>query len=324
MASARPAVVGGFVLGGLALAVLVILLFGGSRLFETTTRAIVYFADSVAGLSVGAPVTFRGVPVGSVQDMSLRLSPNGQARIAVTLELLPDRITIDEKSSQEHQASLEALIAAGLRAQLEVQSFITGQLRVNLDFRPDTPAERFAAATSRLPEIPALPSDMERLRATVAELPLKELTENAGRVLVAIERLADRLDTELGPLMESTRTSMASANRTLDTSQQAIAHLDAELTRTLQDFDRLAVDARQQLKGRSGDLAKLLASADRATRRADSLLGSLDALAGPRSPARGDLEAAIRDLAASAASMRGFSQAIERDPSTLLRGRGGQ
>lgn len=324
MAAARPAAVGGFVLGGLALAVLVILLFGSSRLFERTTRAVVFFTGSVAGLDVGSSVTFRGVPVGSVQGMSLHLSPKGQARIAVMIELLPGRVKLDEDAAHPTEASLDSLIAAGLRAQLEVQSFITGQLRVNLDFRPGTPTEQFAADTGGLPQIPALPSDLERLRATVSELPLKDLAENTGRVLLSIQRLADKLNTDLDPLLEGARTGLASATRTLDTSQQVIVHLDAELSRTLTELDRLAVDAREQLDGRSGDLARLLGSADRATRRAETLLASLDAMTAPRSPARGDLEAAIRDLAASAASLRGFSRSIERDPSALLRGRGAQ
>src|SRR4051812_25051391 len=78
MATVRPTAVGGFVLGGLALAVAVLLLFGRSRLFEPTTRAVIFFGGSVAGLDIGAPVTFRGVPVGSVQRMAIHLSSAGQ------------------------------------------------------------------------------------------------------------------------------------------------------------------------------------------------------------------------------------------------------
>ncbi|WP_424140826.1 MlaD family protein, partial [Roseomonas chloroacetimidivorans] len=147
MAATRPAVVGGFILGGLALAVAAILLFGGSRLFEQTKRAVVFFEGSVAGLDVGAPVTLRGVRVGSVQRIALHLSASGQARIPVTLELLPDQVNREGKDAQQSDADIEHLVEAGLRAQLNSQSFVTGQLRVDLDFRPGTPAERVAADT---------------------------------------------------------------------------------------------------------------------------------------------------------------------------------
>ena len=73
MAAARPAAVGGFVLGGLALGVVAILLFSGVRLFSHTLQAVVFFRGSVAGLNVGSPVTFRGVRVGSVRDVRLLL-----------------------------------------------------------------------------------------------------------------------------------------------------------------------------------------------------------------------------------------------------------
>ena len=70
--SARPAVVGAFILGALGLAVAAILFIGGVRLFATTSRVVVFFNESVAGLDVGAPVTFNGVRIGSVQSMAIR------------------------------------------------------------------------------------------------------------------------------------------------------------------------------------------------------------------------------------------------------------
>src|SRR4029453_15074253 len=95
MAAARPAVVGAFVLGGLALGVAAILFFGGTRLFQRTSYAVVFFEGSVAGLDIGAPVTFRGVRLGSVQRMALHVSTDGRARIPVTIELLPGQVIID-------------------------------------------------------------------------------------------------------------------------------------------------------------------------------------------------------------------------------------
>jgi paraquat-inducible protein B len=323
MAAARPAVVGAFVLGGLALAVAAILFFGGTRLFAPTTRAVIFFEGSVAGLDIGAPVTFRGVRVGSVQHVALHLSVDGRARIPVTVELLPGQVVL-EGEEVRRGTGLDRLVTAGLRAQLVMQSFVTGQLRIDLDFRPGTPATTVAADTDGLPQIPALPSDFERLRATLAEVPVQDLAQTAQRVLHSVERLAGRLEAELGPLLDSTRHGVDAATRTLETTEQAVVRLQADVSRTVLELDRLVAGARQQVADRGTEVARVLGSVDRLARRAEALLASLDGLTAPRSQFRGDLEAAARDLAASAASLRGFARAVERDPSALLRGGGGR
>ncbi len=318
MAAARPAIVGGFVLGGLAIAVAAILFFGGSRLLEPTAHAVIFFEGSVAGLDIGAPVTFRGVRVGSVKRVALELSASGRARIPVTIELLPDRVTMDV--AQGEKVSLERLVASGLRAQLNLQSFVTGQLQVDLDIRPGTPAVQVAADTGGLPQIPSLPSDLERLRMRLAELPLPDLIQNAGRFLATAERLAEHIDAALGPLLEKTGLALDTATRTLNTTDQAVAQVQSDASRSLQGLDALTADARVQLDDRSADLRRILQTTDRATRHAEAVLASLDGLTGPRAQFRDDLQAAARDLAASAGSLRGFARALERDPSVLLRG----
>ena len=319
MAAARPAVVGAFVLGGLALAVAAVLFFGGTRLFAPTTRAVVFFEGSVAGLDIGAPVTFRGVRVGSVQHVALHLSFDGRARIPVTVELLPGQVVL-EGEDVRRGTGLERFVAAGLRAQLVQQSFVTGQLRIDLDFRPGTPAATVAADTGGLPQIPALPSDLERLRATLAEVPVQDLARTAQRVLHSVERLAGTLEAELGPLLDGTRRGVGAATQTLGTTEQAVIRLQADVSHTLLELDRVVAGARQQLGDRGVEVARVLGSVDRLARRAEALLATVDGLAAPRSQFRGDLEAAARDLAASAASLRGFARAVERDPSALLRG----
>ena len=65
-----------------------------------------------------------------------------------------------------------------------------------------------------------------------------------------------------------------------------------------------------------------LAGVNRTMAKAETVIGSLNDLTAPRAPMRGDLEAAIRDLAASASSLREFSHELARNPNALLLGRG--
>jgi paraquat-inducible protein B len=317
----RSAIVGAFILGGLALVVAGILFFGGTRLFATSTRSVVFFGESVAGLDVGSPVTFHGVRIGSVQSVTIHFSPETMtARIPVYLEIQPNRLIFEGKKLGGSAAEYEDLVRAGLRAQLSLESFVTGQLRVDLDFRPGTPAERIGTIKD-VPEIPAVPSELSQLRNQITQLPLRELAEAARKAFASVERLSDHLDTRLDPLLDSAQRTTDTAGRTLQTADEAIRALQVEASKTLGHLDSLLLDADLQVNARGAELGHTLRVADRAVRQAETLLESLNGLAEPRSQFRGDLEATLRDLAASAASLRGFAETIERDPNALLMGR---
>jgi len=317
----RPAAVGGFILGAIALGVAAILFFGGLRLFSSTSRAVVFFGESLAGLEVGAPVTFHGVRIGSVKSIAIRMNVDDMiARIPVFLEFDSDKVSWEGSRSGKSAIDQQRLVAAGLRAQLAVQSLVTGQLRIDLEFRPGTPAQLVGAVVD-VPEIPAVPSDLDELRNKLSALPLHELAETAQRAFLSLERLSGHLDAALDPLSESARRSADAATRTLETTDETLRRLQADISTTLRGLDALIADARVQLDSRSSELGRTLASVERASRQTETLLTSLNGLVEPRSQARGDLEAALRDLAASANSLRGFARAVERDPSAVLTGR---
>ncbi|MGE4281708.1 MAG: MlaD family protein [Magnetospirillum sp.] len=318
----RPAAVGGFILGGVALGVAAILFFGGLRLFSSTSRAVVFFGESLAGLEVGAPVTFQGVRIGSVQSIAIRMNVDEMtARIPVFLEFDSDKVSWEGVRNGGDVVDQKRLVAVGLRAQLAMQSLVTGQLRIDLEFRPGTPAQLVGAVTD-VPEIPAVPSDLNELRNKLTALPLHELAETAQRAFLSLERLSGHLDSVLDPLSESVRRSTDAATRTLETTDETLRRLQMDVSTTLRGVDALVIDARAQLDSHSGDLGRTLVSAERASRQAEVLLESLNGLVEPRSQARGDLEATLRDLAASASSLRGFTRAVERDPSAILTGSG--
>ena len=320
MARDKSVVVGAFVLGALLLAIGAILFFGGARYFQRSVQAVVFFQGSVGGLDVGAPVTFRGVRVGSVRRIAVEIAPKGRARIPVYLELLPARILMDHVDKKPVKIDVAQLVGSGLRAYLSLQSFVTGQLRVDLDFRPDTPAQLVAMDTHGVAQIPSIASDFERIQNTLVELPLQDLARSMMRTLAAVDNLAGHIDAKLDPLVADTHRALDSATQAMVASNQAISRLQSDASHTLGKLDQLADHAQHQVDDRGAQIAALLDTTDRAARQVQTLLASMNSLAAPRSRFREDLEAAARDLAASAASLRGFSRQIDRDPSTLLRG----
>jgi len=302
----KSAIVGGFILSGLALGIAAILLFSASHLFNPVVQAVVYFQGSVANLDVGAPVTFRGVKIGTVTKVSVSLNMSDlTARIPIYLELDPSQIFLVKGATGETESGFERLLKAGLRAQLGMQSLITGKLRVDLDIQPGLHPEmrRVEDSDGNYPEIPSIPSQIQTIESEIADLPLKEMIENARQTLASIQRMSDDLPRQILPLTDSLK----------QTSDRARG--------TLVSIDLLATLSQQQVNLTGEQLVRVLASSDRMVRNADALLVSLKEMSEQNSPMRSDLEATLRDLAASASALRSFTREVDRDPSSLLNGR---
>jgi paraquat-inducible protein B len=322
---AKPGVVGGFILGAAGLGVAGILFFGGTRMFSRTMQAVAYFSESVAGLEVGSPVTFNGVRIGQVKKVALEFSAATlTARIPVVLEFEPEQITWqDGKRLAEDPKDFERLVRAGLRAQLEMQSFVTGQVRVDLEFDPQA-AARLTGAAKGMPEIPTVPSELGQFLAQLSKLNLQDLAQSAQGAFVTLDRFLKHVDSVIDPLAGNANGALIAARQTFRTGDDAIGHLKEEASTALRDLDALLVDVRHQVGPRSAELSQVLNSAHHAVGQASTLLDSLNGLTQPRTPFRSNLEATMRDLAATASSLRDFAATVERNPNAVLLGRSGK
>jgi paraquat-inducible protein B len=157
MTRPKPVIVGGFVLGALALAVIAILAFGGMNLFAHKLRVVVVFSDSIAGLEAGAPVTFRGARIGRVDGMRLHIDVRRQTSwLPVYLVLDLDRIAWTDGSVGSKRDDLQAAVNSGLRAQLVSQgSSVRGSDRSPTGCRPPCRRPRMRCAScNRTPLTP--------------------------------------------------------------------------------------------------------------------------------------------------------------------------
>ena len=159
---ANKSLIGAFVLGAVALIIASIVIFGSRTMFAETYRNVLFFEGSVKGLKVGAPVVFRGVEIGQVTAIVLQVDPtNLTGRVPVYIEIYQQSIVPLEGAPRYDEEFLQALIQRGLRAQLQPQSILTGQLMVNLDFHPNSPI-RLVGFEHRFPEIPGHSSPSPR------------------------------------------------------------------------------------------------------------------------------------------------------------------
>lgn len=185
---ANKTAIGAFVVGAVILSVVAITVFGSGSLFERSDKYVLYFSDSVKGLSVGAPVIFKGVKIGNVSEMSLIYDPktkNVLIPVIVDVELAQVQGVPEDVGYPDYLL----LVQQGLRARLEIQNFITGQLMLAFDFYPDKPA-KFYDLTKKYPELPALPISPD-IFEIMEEIPLKDISVNLDQTVVGINKLVN-------------------------------------------------------------------------------------------------------------------------------------
>jgi paraquat-inducible protein B len=176
----NPATVGAFVLGAIALILGAVVAFGSGNLFRTTHEFVIFFPGDINGLRVGAPVKFKGVEIGQVKRIKLRLDQmvQPQSNELVAQVRIPVVIELDEEKIVSHGSTLDLsdphtipnLIREGLRAQLGSDSFVTGLMYVALDIEPSTPIQMYASPGSPLQEIPAVPNTLEQAQAIASRI----------------------------------------------------------------------------------------------------------------------------------------------------------
>ncbi|MEO8328278.1 MAG: MlaD family protein, partial [Nitrospirota bacterium] len=175
--------------------------------YVMTRPFLVNFDGSVRGLSVGAPVEFRGIKIGIVSDIAINLNPKTlEIKIPVLIEIQPERITTPQVMQaqvvEDKYAIMKLMVKRGLRAQLETGSLLTGQLFVGLDFHQDLPPEELIL-TGKYPEIPAIPATRDELRRTVTDvmaeirrLPLDKIAKEILETVEGGNRLVNSPDTQ--------------------------------------------------------------------------------------------------------------------------------
>lgn len=221
------------------------------------------FDESVRGLSVGAPVDFRGVVVGEVSAIDVDFDEaRADVRIPVRVRLYPERIRGKAKpGATPSGALLEKLVARGLRAQLRTGNLLTGQLFVALDFFPDAPKAAVLKRAGRS-EIPTVAGSLQELQTTVLglvrkldRLPLDAVVADARKTLKALESTLDateravkRVDNDLTPQAERTLAdlsrTLSGVAKTVDGVLAENAPFQSDLRETLREISRAAESLR--------------------------------------------------------------------------------
>ncbi len=318
---ANPTVIGLFVVGAIGLFLLAAFLLSEGTLFSKKRHYVLFFENSVTGLTVGSPVSFRGVKVGTVTDITLQVDPETeQIFIPVHIEIEPRRFAIArgrEAEPSEH-FDLQSLVDRGLRAQLQIHSFITGQLFIQLDYHPDEPP-RYVGGLTRYPEIPTVPSLLDKLGGKLQNYSYEKLLDNLAATMTGLERLVNSPE-----LMEAVH----GFNRLLKRVDTLVAHLDSEvgplatnLNQTLAEAQRALADIRRATDRLDGHAGQMAASFENSMAEANAAFRALGEQLSDDSELHYQLSHALQELSESARSLRILADTIERNPETLLKGK---
>ncbi|WP_233829477.1 PqiB family protein [Paraburkholderia sp. ZP32-5] len=244
-------------------------------------RYIVNFSDSVRGLTVGAPVDFRGVVIGEVTAIYTRFDPaTRRFSIPVEVQIYPERFTSRYRANQDGQPGgritddphgmANYLIEHNFRFQLRSGNPLTGQLYLAFDYFPDAPKASIDWSKSP-PELPAIPRTLQSLQDSVTRLltklnnvPIEAIGNDARTTLRTTNAMLSQLNTDVVPkahdTLSSAQTALDSANAALqpDSSlQQSTEDAMREMSRTAASLrvlaDYLSRHPESLVRGKSED-----------------------------------------------------------------------
>ncbi|MGH7837200.1 MAG: hypothetical protein ACREQC_05155, partial [Candidatus Binataceae bacterium] len=260
---------------------------------------------------------FRGVQIGSVAAIKLALSPDeGRLKPDTKGFWLPVIIEIQRSQivgrggtgSALGQIGFEEMIGRGLRAKLDVESFLTGLLYINLDLHPNAPLNLVLEPGGRYREVPTVPTTMEAVQKQATDALAKFEQIDFKALVVSITEAADSI-------------------KGLTSSPDLKATLDA-LKGVTQNLNTTMVSMRNTINNANAHIDPLVASLQKNSAEVNATLAQtrtalvdLQAALDPDAPLAVHLNETLDQLAETSRSIGALTDYLQRNPSSLVRGK---
>jgi len=326
---ANKTVIGIFVVVAIALVVTAVLILGSGKFFKKTFTAVCYFEGNVGGLNIGAPVVFRGVRVGSVKDVILRVDSSKLIfTIPVYIEIEPDRFEVIGVRPGQLGKNLQTFIDRGLRATLETQSLVTGQMEVGLDFQPEKPA-KFAKFKydQTTPEIPTVPTPMQELAQKIQKLPIEEIFDKLSSMFDAINKVVK--SPEIPEAIRSLNLALGDVRKLVQNVDNRIGPLASSIEGTVNDYGKLARNADSKIDTLSlglGDtikeIQKAVSSIDKTLGEVQSTLAQTKQTLSEDSTLSYEITETLEEIQRGVRSIRLLADDLKKHPESVIWGKG--
>ncbi len=328
--------IGGFVMGGIGLAVLALLVFGSGKFFQKKSMHVMFFEGSVKGLNVGAPVKFRGVDIGAVKNIKLAINPDDfEFFVPVYVEIFENRISIleDKEMGKFKNLTVDTLVKEmGLRAQLQMQSLLTGQLFINYDFYPESPIRKIELE-KKIYEIPTIPTTLQMLTDTleqivdsIREVNFQQIVDDLAQAVKGANTLinsAEMQDSasnfnltlrELQEVIKKTETLAGKVNHRVDTMANSFES-------TMDDTRKLVHNIDSRVEPVVSDIASMLATVQSSFESAQIILGEARKMMSDNSKLRREITITLESLADASRSVEELSDYLQRHPESIITGK---
>jgi phospholipid/cholesterol/gamma-HCH transport system substrate-binding protein/paraquat-inducible protein B len=304
---------GAFVMVTGCVLVAVLFLLGGRKLFQPTFTFETYFDESVAGLDLGAPVSFRGVPLGHVTEI-LTSAATYEADVPLIRrrQYIVVRAEVDFSAEEAEQLKQDVvqMVKRGLRAQTQLAG-ITGQQYLAIDYIDPAkyPLLEFEW-TPKYTYVPSAPSaageiiaNAQTFMASLNEADIRTLARNLNTL---VADLVSKLnEVPVAELSANANDVLTSANAAFERIDRILAA--APIDQTLRKLDSAAtrIDA---LLADDGDVDRMITHIDETAQRLDALIGDNQY----------DVRVIVQDLHVTADNLRELSETVKHYPAGAL------
>ena len=330
-----PTLIGSFFLAALGLVIIAILMFGGGSFFKKHHHFVLFFhtENNLNGLNVGAPVKLEGVKIGEVKEVALLLDEKTLEVVKpVVIELDYSNIINDDdddthdfvsKDGDAHNESTKNFIKKGLKAQLKTQSLLTGLLYIEFQFTPQDEVVMSGINFRDLQELPTTTNATEDLKREaqkvvnrIGKLPLEQIVEDLAVNMHEIKVILTS---------QSLKENRQGVNQSIKEMEKLLINLNENFTPLMLNLNGTMKDTRVVVQEFSREIKPVLSSLEKTLNKATELLSesqyavrSFEDLSSPEAP----LWQALEALKEAAESTKNLTDTLERNPESIIYGKG--
>ena len=354
---ANYAKIGFFVLSGFALILVVIGVAGARVINKKVVYAETYFTESVAGLDIGSPVKYRGVPIGQVSRIGFVFSEYGLQRttasgastltgadqILVVMAFDPEKFTL--LKGGQSASFLEQQVRDGLRVKLAAAG-VTGLSFLELDYiHSDQTPEVLTPVYWKpvRPYIPAAPStmftfkkNMDTMFYKLSEVDFPALGEKMNSFLALLQDKIKQVDVDaLGKQTTSLLAELRETNQGIQrlVTSPELSTLPADVAATAGSAHRIAAKVESQMpqfmqslqtvSARANTLADTLSgiatnSSGQVVQTVQALNQTAQAMNRTAQSHQGELDELIQNLRNASSGLNAIISDLRANPSALL------
>ncbi len=325
---ANPTIIGVFVLGALLIALIGITVFASGKWFTKKSEFVVYFDESVNGLSVGALVKMQGVPIGKVTDIQVQLDPKTKRILTpVFIEIEHEKCEqlIQVKAFNRKQTIMQQLIEDGLRLQLQYTSLVTGKLYIESLLRPDSPMS-LMHLNKDFAELPAIASNSQEVKKNIADaireiqnIPFHDLFTELLIMIKNIKEITGSDDTRQAiHALATSLTELQSILKSFNSHSEAIAgYAEKTLLHSSNSMQKLDKATTPILS----NVQVTIENANKTLEQFQASANSVGEVFNENAQFQQNLNGTLTEIRRSAKSLRLLADYLGRHPEAIIRGK---